>query len=436
MASLPKEISRRLLHKLGDIVARPESIDNLKNEEVLRKSLLRDISLSIAKGQFARALKGKPELTDYKFKFARLEAKSLGGIEIEFNVKAYSRPSTNIHALIGRNGVGKTTILNGMIRAVMAKDNSPGKFYDCSSREESEIPSDYFSNLVSVSFSAFDPFSPPKEQFDPTRGACYYYVGLKDLDDQNRLRTISDLHSDCVRALIKCFIDRKKAKRWLDAIEKLGSDSVFASFGLECLEKEFHDFQKKPPKGSPQDPEGLQLDFIHIILPFIEQLSSGHAVVFLTITRLVASVEEKTLVLIDEPESHLHPPLLSAFVRALSDLLHDRNGVAIIATHSPVVLQEIPRSCVWKIYRAGQSTSVERPSTETFGENVGTLTSEVFGLEVEHSGFHDLLSHSVASGSSYSEILSSYDGQLGFEGRAVLKALIADRERSNKNDEA
>jgi predicted ATP-dependent endonuclease of OLD family len=69
-------------------------------------------------------------------------------------------------------------------------------------------------------------------------------------------------------------------------------------------------------------------------------MSSGHAIVLLTITRLVATVEEKTLVLLDEPESHLHPPLLSAFIRALSDLLYDRNGVAIIATHSPVVLQE------------------------------------------------------------------------------------------------
>ncbi|MGN9540532.1 AAA family ATPase [Escherichia coli] len=63
-------------------------------------------------------------------------------------------------------------------------------------------------------------------------------------------------------------------------------------------------------------------------------MSSGHAVVLLTLTRLVATVEEKTLVLIDEPESHLHPPLLSAFIRALSDLLLD-NGLSIIATHSP-----------------------------------------------------------------------------------------------------
>ncbi|MDK7046806.1 AAA family ATPase, partial [Escherichia coli] len=100
-------------------------------------------------------------------------------------------------------------------------------------------------------------------------------------------------------------------------------------------------------------------------------------------------------VLIDEPESHLHPPLLSAFIRALSDLLLDRNGLSIIATHSPVVLQEVPKRCVWKINRSRLSTESRRPDIETFGENVGILTREVFGLEVVKSGFHDLLVQSV-----------------------------------------
>ena len=163
-------------------------------------------------------------------------------------------------------------------------------------------------------------------------------------------------------------------------------------------------------------------------------MSSGHAIVLLTITRLVATVEEKTLVLLDEPESHLHPPLLSAFVRALADLLHDQNGVAIIATHSPVVLQEIPRSCAWKIYRVGTNVTSSRPAIETFAENVGVLTSEVFSLEIERSGFHDLLAKSVGTGRTYEEIVDDYDNQLGFEGRAILKALTANRDRSSSHD--
>ncbi|MCZ5439143.1 AAA family ATPase [Escherichia coli] len=77
-----------------------------------------------------------------------------------------------------------------------------------------------------------------------------------------------------------------------------------------------------------------------------KNLSSGHKIVLLTITRLVESMEERSLVFLDEPEAHLHPPLLSAFIRSLSDLLINRNAVSIIATHSPVVLREVPEAAL------------------------------------------------------------------------------------------
>ncbi|MGW0886092.1 hypothetical protein [Streptomyces sp. NPDC002671] len=96
--------------------------------------------------------------------------------------------------------------------------------------------------------------------------------------------------------------------------------------------------------------------------------------------------------LLDEPEAHLHPPLLASCIRALSDLLTDRNGVALIGTHSPVVLQEVPRSCVWKVSRIDRRAS-ERLAIETYGENVGILTREAFNLEAGNpvsSNVHDL----------------------------------------------
>jgi len=159
-----------------------------------------------------------------------------------------------------------------------------------------------------------------------------------------------------------------------------------------------------------------------------DRMSSGHAIVLLTLTKLVETVEEKTLVLLDEPESHLHPPLLSAFTRALSELLVNRNGVAIIATHSPVVLQEVPKSCVSILRRARLILNVDSPENETFAENVGILTREVFGLEVSKSGFHDLLANSVGEGKSFEEIEQEYHYQLGFEGKAILRSMITIRD--------
>ncbi len=89
-------------------------------------------------------------------------------------------------------------------------------------------------------------------------------------------------------------------------------------------------------------------------------------------------------------------------------------------------------SCVWKLRRNRLAANSDRPESETFGENVGVLTRDVFQLEVSKSGFHDLLKKSVDTGASYDHIVSEYSDQIGFEGRAILRALIASRDNVQK----
>ena len=76
----------------------------------------------------------------------------------------------------------------------------------------------------------------------------------------------------------------------------------------------------------------------------------------------------------------------------------------------------------------------ERPSIQTFGENIGSLTREVFGLEVTKTGFHDLLYEMVKKSvedsskrnncDDYEYIASQLDNQLGNEASTLLKILI------------
>lgn len=428
LSKLPKALKVKLMKSLLDIVYKPELIKSIQDEEVFKTSLLRDNSLTAIKGQFARVLDGKPELTNFNFSFVRPKSNNKDNINISFDVHESSTPSTNIHALIGRNGCGKTTILNGMIDAITERDNLSGQFLETVRwGNDKPISKDYFSSLVSVSFSAFDPFEPPEEQPDPTKGTCYYYVGLKNRDKPNSLHAIPELRAGFVKSLIDCFRKANKKELWHSAIEKLGSDENFASMNLSGLEERYDTF--KQYKNALQiDSKEFRRLFLEDIDLYLSRMSSGHAIVLFTITQLVSTVEEKTLVLIDEPEGHLHPPLLSAFLRTLSELLYDQNGVAIIATHSPVVLQEIPKTCVWKINRIGETVQPYRPEQETFGENVGVLTREVFGLEVTSSGYHDLLSKSVKSGKTYEDIIREYKNQLGLEARVLLKTLITHRD--------
>jgi len=428
LSKLPTTFKEELLTSLKDIVFKPEIIEDIQGEDVFRTSLLRDTSLTSIKGQFARVLDGKAELTNFNFAFDRIETDDVGSIRLDFDVCESSIPSTNIHALIGRNGSGKTTILNGMIQAITSPDDSTGQFIDTEYQRNRLIDNDYFSSLISVSFSAFDPFDPPEEQSDPSKGTCYFYVGLKNREIKGSHRTIPELRSGFVRSLIDCFRKKEKKALWYEAIEKLGTDDNFASMDLIELEKIYKQLRKKNKQEQVDSREFRKLYLLEIE-SHLSSMSSGHAIVLFTITKVLSTIEEKTLVLIDEPESHLHPPLLAAFIRTLNELLYALNGVAIIATHSPVVLQEVPKSCVWKIIRVGRTVKPYRTDLETFGENVGVLTREVFGLEVITSGYRDLLSKSVKKGDSYNKILEDYKNQLGLEARTVLKVMVTHRDK-------
>jgi len=405
----------QVLAALRDVAADLALFERALREDVTTRSLLRSVSESSVRGQFHRLALGGARLSPYKFSYRapRQVASKNDPVEVDFAVFPESQPPTNIHVVIGRNGVGKTYLLNLMTRALVEPDSTAkqvGKFkFDDSVNGISQ-----FANVVSVTFSAFDPFDPLPPRASKEGEIQYSYIGLKRFKSGDQLATAPKSH----RMLAKEFVESMRVcargarlARWRRALESLEADPIFREADVAGLARAASD-------------DGFE----KLAASTFNKLSSGHKIVLLTTTKLVETVEERSLVLLDEPEAHLHPPLLAAFIRSLSDLLIDRNGVAIVATHSPVLLQEVPRSCVWKIRRSGREVATERPEIETFGENVGVLTREVFGLEVTHSGFHKLVQEAVDSGETFDDAVQKFGGQIGAEGRAILRSLIAERD--------
>ena len=71
---------------------------------------------------------------------------------------------------------------------------------------------------------------------------------------------------------------------------------------------------------------------------------------------------------------------------------------------------------------------------ETFGENVGVLTREVFGLEVTKSGYHTMLQDDIEIQClDYDDIVRKYKDQLGAEARAIVRGLIANRDTEDQD---
>ncbi len=416
--SIDSELCKSVLERLNCVVLSQDAMGIAKDEDVFKTSLLRDVNINTIRGQFSRIINGDSLLTKFDFQFVR-KNHSFSDLNIGFTVEPYSLPPSNIHAIIGRNGLGKTTLLNEMVDSIIANEKPENAYFE--EAWAGKITDDYFSTVISVSFSAFDPFTPLSEQSNPLLGTCYYYIGLKKRDGRessiskgelSSLEDISNLRNKCAKSIYNCCSDDSKKDAWLKAISNLESDTNFRDLNLKDL------------VNLPSD------KLVTECISRMEKMSSGHAIVFMIISNLVEKVQDKTLVLFDEPESHLHPPLLSAFIRALSNLLSRRNGIAIIATHSPVVVQEVPKSCCWVLTRFGNEMVYSRPSIETFAENVGTLTKEVFKLEMEQSGFHRLLKEQVDDGLSFEEVMRKFKRKIGFEGQAILMSMIMLRDKS------
>jgi len=414
---LGAQLRTEILIALRDCAYDLSIFETYLDEHVMVESLLRTISSIQVRHRFSRLAHGNTILTAFQFRYTFPQIITVDGIRppvptLAFAVTPFSTPPSNVHVLIGRNGVGKTRCMQALASAILqsAPPEHVGQAVNMGDNKDEWT----FAGLVYVSFSAFDDFILPPPANSAIRS---HQIGLHSTSDTNEQLTLPQRLTQDFRASFENCRQGPRADRWRTAVRALSSDPLFDEEDAASL--------LDVPTG---DPNGE-------IERFFCRLSSGHKIVLLTITRLVEVVDEATIILLDEPEVHLHPPLLSAFVRGLADLLIQRNGVAVIATHSPVILQEVPASCVWKLYRSGPLSSVLRPSQNTFGENVGTLTREVFGLEVTDSGFYRFLTDKVqASHMNFDELVTLFDGQLGGEARAILRALVFERDQGRQDD--
>ncbi|WP_374611972.1 ATP-dependent endonuclease [Sphingorhabdus sp.] len=413
LLELPEPVRVAILGALRDVVWDDAIRAELQNDDAYGTSLTR----SVGDARFNKQrsiIHEQAELTAFNFTYRFPK----GDEEIVVRVDPSSLPPSNIHVVIGRNGVGKTTLLTSISSLLrIGRNKRLGRLsFD---EDPDAAPKDQFANLITVAFSAFDSFDPPPRSASGklrslkagTRsGIEYTYVGLKKrvrVGDERATgnKSEADLQLDFVESTLQCLRSASRP-RWQAAMRILEADPLFAGLGLSHL-AELDDDVIEDRAGE-----------------IFETASSGHKIVLLTLTRLAELVSERTLVLIDEPEAHLHPPLVMALVRAISDLLAKRNGVAILATHSPVVVQEVPASCVTLLFRAGDAVTVERPEIETFAENLGALTREIFRVEVTESGHHALINEAAQAAESLDDVLGAFNYQLGAEGRALARAIL------------
>lgn len=388
---LGAERAADLLSALRDIAWSPGFAQEFELLSAFRNGLVRSNPAKRARRLGARLVTDGEVYEEPSFVYLHEPHFDETSLEIEFPFDPHDQLPGRIIGIIGRNAVGKTTFM-----ARLAEDLAQTARISAE-RERLQrgrflfgVP--LFNRVLTVSYSAFDRFKRPK----PEAGSSYVYCGIRDDKgqlSQRALREAFDRNKVRVREL-------QREHQWIDAILTILGDV---------------------------DDENLRSRLEREILkPAVEEsvfdeLSSGQGILCHVVTGLLAWLQPNSVVLFDEPETHLHPNAVASLFHVLSGILKETDSVAVLATHSPVVIQEIPAKRVLWFRRDPAGLRVGPLELESFGESVSELTRHVFETaEVDHL-YKSVLAR-LAKKESLEEVLARFEKGLSMNAQAFLLA--------------
>lgn len=386
--------------------------NEFSQEECFTTSLLRDATIDnyILK-------KGKQLIYD-EAAFYDLEKKKItvkykrasNPIELDFNpipdTEGVGAIPYGVIAFIGQNGCGKSTFLYQLAKLLYL---SPSERFLMKDKVEIE-PSDVgISKLFMFSYSAFDNFMFPGNTLADyrlmaegvaKRDGRFVYCGVRDIEKEieglikNTLDANRDEQNDENPILIK----RERVPHiFLKPVDQLAIEYVKALEKIESIKEvkeQWEQLGRDCRKILPEIYNEIESVFEHDSFTSIDyaneflKLSTGIKFFLHTMSHIYAYNEDNSLLLFDEPENHLHPPMLSFMINHIRSAIRQTHSVMLIATHSPVILQELFSRNVFIVRQNGDGIMLRHPETETYGENFGYINNLVFRLNSDVSLYH------------------------------------------------
>lgn len=338
---------------------------------------------------------------------------------------------------IGGNGSGKSTAMYKLAKLMYADIGKRAK------KEYKEYIGELrpnnvgISKMIVVSYSPFDNFLLPAWDEKPeTSAERFVYCGIRDYiserdlilqeedgkaeraDDvilkerqsRTQLKSIQELANEFLVQFNELKKDNKKDSLWSEIAETAAELQPDLSGAMDLMQF------------GPDDSTRLSL---------FKNLSTGNKYIFHMLATIIANIEDDSLVLFDEPENHIHPPLLSFLLASLRRVLYKYNSVVFISTHSPVIVQETFANNVYVIRRIGNGVIMTHPEIETYGANIGEITSEVFQLTSDNISYYKLFHYLYRQwmmnlNESVEDMLDEFEKKLGHGISEQLTAYLID----------
>lgn len=410
------ERAKKILNSLNDTALNDDIRIRFKDEPAFKESLLRfseaGKALKEAKLYFGESIIIDRSL-NFRFEYKIPNATSPHRVDLNFSENDVP---FRINCFVGKNATGKTRILTELASRLSGAKKSGNRSFT------PERPS--FSKIIAISYSAFDelykPFEEEKNEKKQLEGknendetednnriedtilGSYVYCGLRN---SKGLLTINEIEENFFNAYNKV-LKREREQKWIEIMSNI------------------------------LEPEHLRIiDDIRVIRTKVASeptnflssyLSSGQNIMLSTITEVIANIEVDSLLLFDEPELHLHPNAIANFMRMFYELLSTFNSYAILSTHSPLIIQEIPSKFVKLFNRSNNTPYITDPDGECFGENISVLTNDLFEVREHESNYKTWLKKMKEEGNSYDNIIQKFDFNLSYNAQTYLNALYVE----------
>lgn len=464
--SSEREVGREILVSLNDIAINTDIREKFPDQSGITTSLMRDSEAYHAYKMGHNVFYGITAHIESKVAFIYTYDKdSDKKVYFEFNDDTLL--PNRINVVVGKNGTGKTKMLSSLA-SVLSGYNEMGEKYDVDIRPE-------FSRYIAVSYSDFDNFEKPfGERYNKSRivqEKQYLLQGIQRLKEKCRPRIDKDRDFDILFQyfsdlilLVEGFEEKEGFRKYFKDIiqgkvleedeiieNKIGSyvycgllcenrliseDEMYNNFQHNLTEiirmsrtKEWkavmvNIFDNKNDLKRLFKEEKIKVD--DIIEENFYSLSSGQKIMLHIFTQVIVSITEDSLLLIDEPEIHLHPNAISNFMRMLNKLLIKFNSFAIISTHSPLVLQEIPAKYV-RVFDNNEFYE-DKLWNECFGENISRIITDVFDVRPDESNYKSFFRKKKEEGLSKREIENLFDDNLSMNAELYLNLIYKDDE--------
>ena len=357
------------LYAMKDAAAYSRISDDFENDLGFRHSLLRDNSADTALnlGRYVLAGFDPDDRVNFTYKTRLAYAPDFDfNIKFDFGKINQEDNFNRVIAIIGENGVGKTSLLSNLAKSIANQQK------DCF------IPHHpLFTKVVAASYSMFDRFY----NID-ARAFNFEYCGMHNneggLMNPEQLKERHKRNAETINALNR----GQNLKKFLGKI--LPNDM------LESLFKE--DIETKFKYDVYED--------------YYSKMSSGQTMLTNLIIDITANVRSNCLIMIDEPEVHLHPNAITQIINVVNLVCERFSSCCIMATHSPLVIQSLLSRNVLIMERDIDGMPIVRQMrVESLGENLTTINEEIFSNGQRDKYYKRLIKKAVEGKDSMDQVL-------------------------------